>query len=95
MVKRKITIIGGLLAISITLSACSESMKRDMKDMSSEYSGGLNRTVDVYQNGKAIKHYEGKFDIKKTAGKIKFIDEKGKSHIIYFTGDTAVFTDEK
>jgi hypothetical protein len=54
-------IIGAVLLIATT--SCSESWDRTIKDMKSDYGGGLYRRVTVYDyQGNAIKSWEGKFD---------------------------------
>ena len=65
----------------------TESGKRGLKTWKSETSGGLNRTVTVYDiRGKEIAKYTGRFDIEENTPsgviKIKF-DNNGKRHIIY------------
>lgn len=90
-------IIAGILVAGIvgsTLTAC-ESWERQKKDMESEYGGGLKRTVEVYNYGKLIKTYEGKFDVEKKNGRIKFIDQNKKVHIIYLGDGTTVAVDEQ
>lgn len=48
---------------AIVTSSCTESWDRMVKDMSSDYGGGLNRRVTVYDyNGEVIKSWTGKFD---------------------------------
>ena len=54
-------IFGAVLLVAV--SSCSESFDRLAKDFSSDYGGGLNRKVTVYDyNGNLIKTWEGKFD---------------------------------
>ena len=65
----------------------TESGKRALKSWDSEKSGGLNRTVTVYDmQGDEIAKYQGKFDVEESQNegvvKIKF-DVDGKRHIIY------------
>lgn len=58
---------------------------KTVKDVDSELSGGLNRTLLVYDyNGDLIKTYTGKIDIEASdvSGKVKF-DMDGKRTIIY------------
>ncbi len=54
------------ILVSITMivfSSCGESYERAIKDFKSDYTGGLNRRVTVYDyNGQVIKSWEGKFD---------------------------------
>lgn len=54
-------IFGAVLLVSV--SSCSESFDRLTKDFASDYGGGLNRKVTVYDyNGNPVKSWEGKFD---------------------------------
>lgn len=101
-------VIRGTIAIVITLLLLitiivgtvwyyngTESGKRDMKDWKSNTSGGITRIVTVYDiNGKIISRYEGKFDVEYDSDRIKFDDEEGKRHIIYYTTGTVII-DEK
>ena len=73
----------------------TESGKRAMKDWQSNISGGITRVVTVYDiNGKVISKYEGKFDVEYDSDRIKFDDEEGKRHIIYYSTGTVII-DEK
>lgn len=90
--------------IIVTLAICggiiwylygTEDGKRVIKDTKSNIHGGIERTVTVYDiNGEIIQQYQGKFDVDYDAERIKFDDEKGKRHIIYYTTGTVVI-DEK
>ena len=65
----------------------TESGKRGLKSWKSETSGGIDRTVTVYDiKGKELAKYTGRFDVEENSSegivKIKF-DCKGKRHIIY------------
>lgn len=54
-------IFGAIMLVAI--SSCTESFERTIKDMKSDYGGGLYRRVTVYDyNGDVIKIWEGKFD---------------------------------
>lgn len=54
-------IFGALLIVAV--SSCGESFDRKIKDFQSDYNGGLQRKVTVYDyNGNLIKTWEGKFD---------------------------------
>lgn len=69
----------------------TESGKRAYKDQQSNFGGGIERIVEVYDvNGELVKTYEGKFDIETNAdGKyIIFDDENNKRHQIYYTTGT-------
>lgn len=74
----------------------SESGRRALKDQQSNLSGGIERTVSVYDvNGQLIKEYSGKFDIETDRESyILFDDEDGNRHIIYYTTGT-IIVDEK
>lgn len=56
---------------------------RSVKSMSSDFSGGINRTVTLYDNtGKKIKSWHGKFDIESNDQEVFFDDAQGKRVII-------------
>ena len=66
------------------LTGCA-SLERGIKDVTSDLSGGLNRTVEVYDySGNLLKTYEGKLDVQytETGGKVLF-DMDGKRTAIY------------
>ena len=82
--KKKLVLLVMTVVTTLTLTSCA-SVERGMKDMKSELSGGLKRTVNVYsRNGDLIASYEGKIDIEDTddAGKVKF-ELDGKRYIYY------------
>lgn len=55
-------IFGAVLLVAV--SSCTESFDRSVKSFSSNYGGGLNRKVTVYDySGNEVKSWEGKFDI--------------------------------
>ena len=65
----------------------TESGKRHIKSWESETSGGIDRTITVYDiEGEEVAKYSGRFDIEESSQegvvKIKF-DCDGKRHIIY------------
>lgn len=75
-----ILIVSGLL-----LSAC-ESCSRFNKDLKSDFTGGLDRIITVYDySGEKITEYKGRCDVEESSSgdnKILF-DLDGKRHIIY------------
>lgn len=80
----------GVLALCLVgflLCSCSESCARSCKDCSSDYNGGLHRTVKVYDiDGDLVAEYTGKFDIETdNETYILWDDEMGKRHIVYFS----------
>ena len=88
-----VAVVGGCAAYHTK----TESGKRIIKTWQSETSGGIDRTVTVYDiNGEEVAKYTGRFDVEESSQegvvKIKF-DCNGQRHIIYAqTG--AVLIDE-
>lgn len=79
--KRKIAIIIGVMMV-LSMSGCA-SWSRSMKSISSDFGGGLNRTVTVYDyNGEEIKHWSGTFDVSESDNEVYF-DCDGKRVIIH------------
>lgn len=61
----------------------SQSGKRALKSWESDYGGGLNRIVTVYDyEGDVIKQWKGKFDLEETDQEIYFDDQNNKRVII-------------
>ena len=70
-------------AASVALAGCTQKTQRSIKTEVSNWTGGLDRTVTVYDyNGKAIKSWSGKFDVQAHENSILF-DKDGKRVIIY------------
>lgn len=87
----------GMLASAIILGfmlwyfGSTEKGKRAMKSQESNFNGGIERTVKVYDiKGDIIAEYEGKFDVDYNESRIIFDDENGKRHIIYYNTATVV-----
>lgn len=92
--KRKIvTIVIEVIVMAALIVGCgvyntrTESGKRSVKTWKSETSGGIDRTVTVYDiNGQEVARYAGRFDVEESSQegvvKIKF-DCNGKRHIVY------------
>ena len=72
------------LSIIFVLSSCTESTQRNLKSIKSNWTGGLNRKVEVYDyNGGLIKSWEGRFDVRETdQNSVYFDDADGKRVII-------------
>lgn len=69
----------------------TESGKRALKSQESDFNGGVERTVEVYDvTGNLIKQYEGKFDVSYDNDRIIFDDEKGNRHVIYYPTGTVI-----
>ena len=85
--KRRVAFVAALivsvLAIVIVcgLAGCS-SFSRNVKSAVSDYSGGLNRTVTLYDNaGNKLKSWHGKIDLESNDQEV-FFDLNGKRVII-------------
>ena len=70
--------------VSLTATSCTESQQREIKSIKSNWTGGLNRTVTVYDyNGQKIKSWSGQFDVKETnRNSVYFDTEDGKRVIV-------------
>lgn len=66
------------------MTGCTESQRRELKSLRSDWTGGLNRTVTVYDyNGQEIKSWSGQFDVKETdRNSVYFDTAEGKRVII-------------
>ena len=83
--KAKKILIAVLTATSILCMTGCSSCDRAMTDMKSDFCGGLNRTVNIYNyQGELIASYSGKIDLEvsENCNKIKF-DLDGKRYIYY------------
>ena len=80
--KKKIITGITILGIIVGIGGC-QSRERSMKSLSSDISGGLDRTVTVYDyNGQVIRQYAGKFDVSESENEVYF-DIDGKRVIIH------------
>lgn len=82
---KKIFLALTLVAIAgLTMISCSESQQRELKTIRSDWTGGLNRTVTVYDyNGQKIKSWSGQFDVNETdRNSVYFDTAEGKRVII-------------
>ncbi len=83
MNKKKVALAAVLTALALSVTGCTAAFDRSMKDISSNYNGGLDRTVTVYDmQGEPIREYTGKIDVEANEGKVLF-DLDGKRTIIY------------
>ena len=86
--KTKLKIIGVILAIILLIAAVyfimPSSLKREIKDVKSDWTGGLNRHLTVYTaDGNVLAEYDGKIDLESNeSGVVKF-DFKGKRYMYY------------
>lgn len=81
--KKKLIIAIALLALcALCLAGCA-SWSRSWKSFTSDISGGLDRTITVYDyNGTEIQSWTGKIDISESETEIYF-DLNGKRTIIH------------
>lgn len=74
----------------------TESGKRAIKTQESNFNGGIDREIKVYDiNGEVIEIFKGKFDIEYDNDRILFDDEKGNRHIIYYPTGTIIINEIK
>lgn len=86
-------LIGGVLIFSNT-----EAGKRAYKDQTSNFAGGIRRTVTICDiNGNVIREYSGEFDaeLDHVASYMLFDDENAKRHIIIQGMSSTIFIDEQ
>ena len=87
--------IAFILVILLLLTGC-ESWKRMVKDVQSDYGGGLNRTVTVFDyQGDTIQQWTGKFDVQfdtSGAGQVLFdyITEDGLRKRVVIQGGIVI-----
>lgn len=77
-------IIFAVFAVAVLFSVCSctESFDRAIKDLESDYGGGLYRKVTLYDyNGSEVKSWEGKFDT-------QMGDQSGVSYVEFDMSDS-------
>lgn len=89
-------ILGGSIIFGICFwQFGTESGARALKSQESDFNGGIERTVEVYDmNGDLIKTYSGKFDVDcKTETETPYIvfdDENGKRHMVFYPTGTII-----
>ncbi len=87
-----IILIAAIWAVGIWYYNGTESGKRAVKTQQSNFDGGIERKITVYDvQGDVIAEYRGKFDIEYDGDRILFDDEQGLRHIIYYpTGNVII-----
>ena len=80
-----IIIVFAIIVIAAFLFASNNAaFRRTLKSVRSNYGGGLDRTITVYDyNGNEIKSWSGKFDVQESETRVFFDNENGKRVIIY------------
>ncbi len=82
MKKKMIAMILVLVICAMTLAGCA-SWNRGWKSFTSDLSGGLDRTITVYDyNGNEIHSWTGKIDISESEDEV-FFDLNGKRTVIH------------
>lgn len=82
--KHFLVLLVAIVFVALTLAGCTASVRRDIKSGVSDFTGGLDRTVTVYDyNGEEIKSWTGKFDVSSSENEVYFDDENGKRVIIH------------
>ena len=80
---KKTLIATVITVLAITVTGCTGSQERGIKNIKSNWTGGLNRTITLYDyNGKAVRTWEGKIDMSESVNETDFI-VNGKRVIIH------------
>lgn len=80
---KKALIATVIIVLAITVTGCTGSQERGIKNIKSNWTGGLNRTITLYDyNGKAVRTWEGKIDMSESVNETDFI-VNGKRVIIH------------
>ena len=73
--------------VGLTATSCTESQQREIKSITSNWTGGLNRTVTVYDyNGQKITSWSGQFDVKETDRNSVYFDTADGKRVIISGG---------
>ena len=79
---KKIFAMFAAVVLAVSMTGCA-SFSRSLKSTASDFTGGLNRTVTVYDyNGEEIKSWSGRFDVSESENEVYF-DLNGKRIIIH------------
>lgn len=69
---------------AILLAGCTANQKRGLKTLQSNWSGGLDRILTVYNlDGTVRAKYEGKIDVQPSEGGKVLFDFEGKRYAYY------------
>lgn len=84
-------VLGSIVAGELWYFNNTESGKRAIKTQESNFSGGIEREIRVYDiNGNIIQDFKGKFDVEYDDDRILFDDENGNRHVIYYPTGTVI-----
>ena len=76
-----------VVMVGLAATSCTESQQREIKSVKSNWTGGLNRTVTVYDyNGQEIKSWSGQFDVKETDRNSVYFDTADGKRVIISGG---------
>lgn len=79
-----IVLVTVTLILAIVYGLAPSSFKRRVKDVESNWTGGLNRHLTVYTaNGDILAEYDGKIDLEQNDSGIVKFDFKGKRYMYY------------
>ena len=93
--------VAGVLCVVVLIGMLfyynrTASGKRAYKTQESNFNGGIERTVEVYDaTGNLLKTYRGKFDIDYDDNRIIFDDEENRRHVIYYPTGTVIVDEVK
>lgn len=79
-----IVVMSILLILGVVYGLAPSSFKRKVKDVESNWTGGLDRHLTVYTaTGEILAEYDGRIDLEQNeSGVVKF-DYKGKRYMYY------------
>jgi len=73
-----------VLVVVFLLAGCTAEFQREIKTAQSNWTGGLDRILTVYNyNGEVLATYDGKIDIQDSEGGKVLFDFEGKRVIYY------------
>lgn len=79
-----VCVIVFIVLIGVVALLGTSTAQRTLKSVSSDFGGGLDRTVTVYDyKGNEIRSWTGKFDVSESENEVYFDNENGKRVIIH------------
>ena len=89
-----VLVTGGSCAFKAWQFENTQSGAREYHTLESNYDGGIEREVIVYNiQGEIIERYQGKFDLTYDNDRIMFDDENGKRHMIFYTTSNVIINE--
>lgn len=81
--KKTLLVIIAIITTLLLTVGCTGNQQRGIKSVKSNLTGGLNRTITLYDyNGKEIRKWEGKIDLSEAENETDFIVD-GKRVLIH------------